>query len=85
MRQEGEQLSNNIIGTVTDLNKTHSTEGLGVLFVCLLLPTAIKEGLLEEVKFELAHEGDRCTRAGTRLFVFYSRASNRPWLIVGAQ
>lgn len=83
MRQEGEQLSNNIIGTVTDLNKTEH-KGSGC-FVCLFLPTAIKEGILEEVTFELAHEGNRCTRAGTRLFVFYSRASNRPWLIVGAQ
>lgn len=54
------QLNNNITSTVTDLNKTQSTEGLGFvcLFLCLFfLPTAIKEGL-EEVTFELAHEED---------------------------
>lgn len=73
MRQEQEQLSNNFTGTVTDLNKTQSTEGLGILFVRLFLcfsflPGAIKEGLLEEVAFELAYAGARCARAGPLCF-----------------
>ena len=72
MRQKGEQLSNNITGKITVLNKTQSTEGVGVfVVVCFsvcFLRTAIKEGLLEEVTFEQAHEGNTGARLSCFLF-----------------
>lgn len=60
MKKEGVQPNNNCTGTRNRFEQNTEHRGSGIcLFLCLFfLPTAIKEGLLEEVTFELAHEED---------------------------